>query len=144
MDSLFSPTVRAASAAPRARLMRHAGVLAAVACLFALPVMSAHADVTPDSAGLDVPDVKAINNQPIAKPTKGAIHHEAVKPSFEYRDNDGTQVEEYRFQKGQAPDIHVKAGMGTSYPMSKPEVSSARISERGDGDRVPSVNLLKF
>ncbi len=97
MDSLFSPAV---CAVPRVRLMRHAGALAAfAACLFVLP---AQAEVTPDSAGLDLPDVKAINNQPIAKPTRGAIHHETVKPSFEYRDNDGTQIEEYRV-KGQAP-----------------------------------------
>jgi len=140
MDSLFHP-----SAAPRfadaARLMRHAGLLAGAVFCFALP---AHADVTPDSAGLDLPDVKAINSQPIAKPTKGAIHHESVKPSFDYRDNDGTEVEEYRFQKGQAPDIHVKSGMGTSYNMSKPEDSSPRIRERGTVDRVPSVNVLKF
>ena len=73
-----------------------------------------------------------------------AIHNERVKPSFDYRDNDGTQVEEYRFQKGQAPDIHVKSGMGTSYNMSKPEDSSPRIRERGNIDRVPSVNVLKF
>lgn len=68
MDSLFSPAV---CAVPRVRLMRHAGALAAfAACLFVLP---AQAEVTPDSAGLDLPDVKAINNQPIAKPTRGAI-----------------------------------------------------------------------
>ncbi len=143
MDSLFHP-----SAAPRlahvARLMRrmcHVGLLASAAFCLALP---AHAEVTSDSAGLDLPDVKAINNQPISKPTKGAIHNERVKPSFEYQDNDGTQVEEYRFQKGQAPDIHVKSGMGTSYNLSKPEDSSPRIRERGDIDRVPSVNVLKF
>jgi len=140
MDSLFHlPT--AFHPANAARLMRHAGLaVGAVFCL-ALPV---HAEVTSDSAGLDLPDVKAINNQPIAKPTHGSIHHEPIKPSFEYRDNDGTQVEEYRFQKGQAPDIHVKSGMGTSYDMSKPEDSSPRIRERGDIDRVPSVNVLKF
>lgn len=140
MDSLLHP-----SAAPRlahvARLMRHVGLLAGAALCLALP---AHAEVTSDSAGLDLPDVKAINNQPLAKATKGAIHRETVKPSFDYRDNDGTQVEEYRFQKGQAPDIHVKSGMGTSYNLSKPEDSSPRIRERGDIDRVPSVNVLKF
>ncbi|MHA6910905.1 hypothetical protein ACQUJS_21225 [Ralstonia pseudosolanacearum] len=142
MDSLFSPAV---CAVPRVRLMRHAGALAALAaCLFVLPALPAHAEVTPDSAGLDLPDVKAINNQPIAKPTRGAIHHETVKPSFEYRDNDGTRIEEYRV-KGQAPDIHVKSGMGTSYQMSKPEDSSPRIRERdGDNSRLPSVNILKF
>ena len=118
-----------------------AAVVALAAFFLALP---AHAEVTSDSAGLDLPDVKAINNQPISKPTHGAIHNERVKPSFDYRDNDGTQVEEYRFQKGQAPDIHVKSGMGTSYNMSKPEDSSPRIRERGDIDRVPSVNVLKF
>lgn len=144
MDSLFHPPA-AFRLANAARLMRHAGLAAgAVFCLGLSVAPSAHADVTPDSAGLDVPDVKAINNQPIAKPSKGAIHHEAVKPSFEYRDNDGTQIEEYRFQKGQAPDIHVKSGMGTSYNLSKPEDSSPRIRERGDIDRVPSVNVLKF
>ncbi|MBB6590738.1 hypothetical protein LBW62_01760 [Ralstonia solanacearum] len=139
MDSLFSPAV---CAVPRMRLMRHAGALAAIAaCLFVLP---AHAEVTPDSAGLDLPDVKAINSQPIAKPTRGSVNHETVKPSFQYRDNDGTQIEEYRF-KGQAPDIHVKSGMGTSYQMSKPEDSSPRFRERdGDNNRLPSVNLLKF
>lgn len=143
MDSLLHPTAAAVHAgfANVARMMRHAGLLAGAALCLALP---AHAEVTADSAGLDLPDVKAINNQPIAKPTKGAIHHETVKPSFDYRDNDGTQVEEYRFQKGQAPDIHVKSGMGTSYNMSKPEDSSPRIRERGDIDRVPSVNVLKF
>ncbi|MCO5401270.1 hypothetical protein [Ralstonia soli] len=143
MDSLLHPSAAAVRSgfANVARLMRHGGLLAGAALCFALP---AHAEVTADSAGLDLPDVKAINSQPIAKPTKGAIHHEAVKPSFDYRDNDGTQVEEYRFQKGQAPDIHVKSGMGTSYNMSKPEDSSPRIRERGDIDRVPSVNVLKF
>ncbi|MRS98840.1 hypothetical protein GJQ57_09255 [Ralstonia pickettii] len=144
MDSLLHPSAAAPSGfANAARLMRHAGLLAGAAfCLgLALP---AHAEVTSDSAGLDLPDVKAINNQPISKPTHGAIHNERVKPSFDYRDNDGTQVEEYRFQKGQAPDIHVKSGMGTSYNLSKPEDSSPRIRERGDIDRVPSVNVLKF
>ncbi len=140
MDSLLHPP-----SAPRlasiALLMRHAGLAAGAVFCLALP---AHAEVTQDSAGLDLPDVKAINNQPIAKPTKGAIHNAPVKPSFEYRDNDGTQVEEYRFQKGQAPDIYVKSGMGTSYNLSKPEDSSPRIRERGDIDRVPSVNVLKF
>jgi len=34
--------------------------------------------------------------------------------------------------------------MGTSYNLSKPEDSSPRIRERGDIDRVPSVNVLKF
>ena len=140
MDSLFHLPA-ALRLANIARLMRHAGLLAGAAICLALP---AHAEVTSDSAGLDLPDVKAINNQPIAKPTQGAIHHETVKPSFDYRDNDGTQVEEYRFQKGQAPDIHVKSGMGTSYNMSKPEDSSPRIRERGSVDRVPSVNVLKF
>lgn len=142
MDSLFHPPAALSrSGLAAARLMRHMGLLASAAFCLALP---AHAEMTADSAGLDLPDVKAINNQPIAKPTKGAIHHEPVKPSFEYRDNDGTQVEEYRFQKGQAPDIHVKSGMGTSYDMSKPEDSSPRIRERGTVDRVPSVNVLKF
>ncbi|PLT19714.1 MULTISPECIES: hypothetical protein [Ralstonia] len=140
MDSLFHLPA-ALRPANIARLMRHAGLLAGAAICLAMP---AHAEVTSDSAGLDLPDVKAINNQPIAKPTQGAIHHETVKPSFDYRDNDGTQVEEYRFQKGQAPDIHVKSGMGTSYNMSKPEDSSPRIRERGSVDRVPSVNVLKF
>lgn len=143
MDSLFQSLAapRFANVARLMRPMRQMGLVAgAVFCL----ATSAHAEVTPDSAGLDLPDVKAINNQPIAKPTQGAIHHEPIKPSFEYRDNDGTQVEEYRFQKGQAPDIHVKSGMGTSYNMSKPEDSSPRIRERGTVDRVPSVNVLKF
>ena len=143
MDSLFHPSAAAVRSgfANAARLMRYAGLLAGAALCLALP---AHAEVTSDSAGLDLPDVKAINNQPLAKPTRGAIHNETVKPSFEYHDNDGTQVEEYRFQKGQAPDIHVKSGMGTSYNLSKPEDSSPRIRERGDIDRVPSVNVLKF
>lgn len=142
MDSLLHPSAPAHSGfASAARLMRHAGLLAGAVFCLALP---AHAEVTPDSGGLDLPDVKAINNQPISKPTHGAIHNERIKPSFDYRDNDGTQVEEYRFQKGQAPDIHVKSGMGTSYNLSKPEDSSPRIRERGDIDRVPSVNVLKF
>jgi hypothetical protein len=142
MDSLLHPSAPVHSGfATAARLMRHAGLLAGAVFCLALP---AHAEVTSDSAGLDLPDVKAINNQPISKPTRGAIHNERVKPSFDYRDNDGTQVEEYRFQKGQAPDIHVKSGMGTSYNLSKPEDSSPRIRERGDIDRVPSVNVLKF
>ncbi len=146
MDSLFHPSAAAvhsgfANAARLMRRVRHAGLLAGAVLWLALP---AHAEVTSDSAGLDLPDVKAINNQPLAKPTRGAIHNETVKPSFEYRDNDGTQVEEYRFQKGRAPDIHVKSGMGTSYNLSKPEDSSPRIRERGDVDRVPSVNVLKF
>ena len=142
MDSLLHPSAPVHSGfANAARLMRHAGLLAGAVFCLALP---AHAEVTSDSAGLDLPDVKAINNQPISKPTHGAIHNERVKPSFDYRDNDGTQVEEYRFQKGQAPDIHVKSGMGTSYIMSKPEDSSPRIRERGNIDRVPSVNVLKF
>ena len=142
MDSLLHPSAPVHSGfANAARLMRHAGLLAGAVFCLALP---AHAEVTSDSAGLDLPDVKAINNQPISKPTHGAIHNERVKPSFDYRDNDGTQVEEYRFQKGQAPDIHVKAGMGTAYNMSKPEDSSPRIRERGNIDRVPSVNVLKF
>ncbi len=144
MDSLFHPPAARRFAAA-ARLMRrsvqHVGLAVGAALCLALPV---HAEVTQDSAGLDLPDVKAINNQPLSKPTHGAIHNETVKPSFEYRDNDGTQVEEYRFQKGQAPDIHVKSGMGTSYNLSKPEDSSPRIRERGDIDRVPSVNVLKF
>lgn len=142
MDSLLHPSAPVHSGfANAARLMRHAGLLAGAVFCLALP---AHAEVTSDSAGLDLPDVKAINNQPISKPTHGAIHNERVKPSFDYRDNDGTQVEEYRFQKGQAPDIHVKSGMGTSYNMSKPEDSSPRIRERSNIDRVPSVNVLKF
>ena len=142
MDSLLHPSAPVHSGfANAARLMRHAGLLAGAVFCLALP---AHAEVTSDSAGLDLPDVKAINNQPISKPTHGAIHNERVKPSFDYRDNDGTQVEEYRFQKGLAPDIHVKSGMGTSYNMSKPEDSSPRIRERGNIDRVPSVNVLKF
>lgn len=144
MDSLFHPPAARRFAAA-ARLMRHVGLAAGAALCLGLTVTpSVHAEVTQDSAGLDLPDVKAINNQPLSKPTHGSIHHETVKPSFEYRDNDGTQVEEYRFQKGQAPDIHVKSGMGTSYILSKPEDSSPRIRERGDIDRVPSVNVLKF
>ena len=142
MDSLLHPSAPVHSGfANAARLMRHAGLLAGAVFCLALPE---HAEVTSDSAGLDLPDVKAINNPPISKPTRGAIHNERIKPSFDYRDNDGTQVEEYRFQKGQAPDIHVKSGMGTSYNLSKPEDSSPRIRERGDIDRVPSVNVLKF
>ena len=138
MDSLLHPSAPVHSGfANAARLMRHAGLLAGAVFCLALP---AHAEVTSDSAGLDLPDVKAINNQPISKPTHGAIHNERVKPSFDYRDNDGTQVEEYRFQKGQAPDIHVKSGMGTSYNMSKPEDSSPKIRDH-DVNRVPSVNL---
>lgn len=107
MDSLLHPSTPAHSGfTSAARLMCRAGLLAGAVFCLALPV---HAEVTSDSAGLDLPDVKAINNQPISKPTRGAIHNERVKPSFDYRDNDGTQVEEYRFQKGQAPDIDRKS-----------------------------------
>lgn len=142
MNSLFHPFVPAHSGSANvARLMRHVGPLAgAVFCL----ALSAYAETISDSAGLDLSNVKAINNQPTSKPTHGVIHNERIKPSFNYRDNNGTQIEEYRFQKGQTSDVYVKSGMGTSYNLSGPENSLPRIRERDDVDRVPSVNALKF
>lgn len=138
MDSLFSPAV---CAVPRVRLMRHAGALAAfAACLFVLP---AQAEVTPDSAGLDLPDVKAINNQPIAADARRDPPRDRqaeLRVSRQRRHPDRGVP-----RQGPGPDIHVKSGMGTSYQMSKPEDSSPRIRERdGDNSRLPSVNILKF
>lgn len=122
-------------------LMCYVGLLVGVVFCFVLFV---YVEVIFDSVGLDLLDVKVINNQLIFKLIYGVIYNECVKLSFDYCDNDGMQVEEYCFQKGQVLDIYVKLGMGIFYNMSKFEDSLLCICECGNIDCVFLVNVLKF
>lgn len=90
------------------------------------------------SNALTQQELNQINNQPIAPAAKSQLN-QPRQPSFQLNERDGTQVREYR-NKGQATDIQVKSGFGTSYEMSKPEDSSPKIRDH-DVNRVPSVNL---
>ncbi|QET03787.1 DUF2782 domain-containing protein [Cupriavidus pauculus] len=90
------------------------------------------------SNALTQQELNRINNQPIAPAVKSQLN-QPREPSFELNERDGTQVREYR-NKGQATDIQVRSGFGTSYQMSKPEDSSPKFRDH-DVNRVPSVNL---
>lgn len=121
-------------AASLKRLFAAAGIVLALGA----PMLAMAQPNGEQSNALTQQELNRINNQPIAPAVKSQLN-QPREPSFELNERDGTQVREYR-NKGQATDIQVRSGFGTSYQMSKPEDSSPKFRDH-DVNRVPSVNL---
>ena len=121
-------------AASLKRLLAAAGIALALGA----PALAMAQPNGEQSNALTQQELNRINNQPIAPAVKSQLN-QPREPSFELNERDGTQVREYR-NKGQATDIQVRSGFGTSYQMSKPEDSSPKFRDH-DVNRVPSVNL---
>ncbi|PWK38181.1 uncharacterized protein DUF2782 [Cupriavidus plantarum] len=123
---------------PAASLKRLIAMAAMAGIALGAPALATAQPNGEQSNALTQQELNRINNQPIAPAVKSQLN-QPREPSFELNERDGTQVREYR-NKGQATDIQVRSGFGTSYQMSKPEDSSPKFRDH-DVNRVPSVNL---
>lgn len=88
----------------------------------------------------ELPNLDEIN-RPVLQPQQLDINTPR-KPSFKFRDGDGTEIREYR-ERDRAPDIEVKSGAGTAYKMSSPPDGAPPINDDPVA-RKPSIDILKF
>lgn len=109
------------------------------ACMIARPAEAQSGN----TQALTKDDLKQINQQPLvpsAKNPAGLGQREQRKPSFEYTDNTGTQIREYR-ESNLPTEIEVKSTFGT-YEMSPPNTVMPTSTMPADGlISVPSIRI---
>lgn len=93
------------------------------------------AEATPP---VELPDLKAIN-RPVLQDEKVNVNG-ARQPSFSLRENDGTEIREYR-ERGKPTEIEVRSSLGT-YEVKSPN-GGLKVDNPNER-RLPSVKVLNF
>ncbi len=124
-------------------LLRHTSVYALVLMSFFTIFSMSLAKAQGNSPALSPAELQQINNQPLApaaSASKSTNAPENRKPSFQFKDGNGTEVTEYK--DANAPtQVEVKTKF-TTYEMSPPDsVKPGAKSGEGNLLSVPSISL---